>query len=68
VMYGFVGGDEPIATMRSPDRFQDLQPLGRVQLRRGGRQAVALEFYSYTPAGEQAGVPTAVEAVPGSRR
>ena len=68
VMYGFVGGDEPIATMRSPDRFQDLQPLGRVQLRRGGRQAVALEFYSYTPAGEQAGVPTAVEAVTGSRR
>jgi len=68
VMYGFVGGDEPIATMRSLDRFQDLQPLGRVQLRRGGRQAVALEFYSYTPAGEQAGVPTAVEAVPGSRR
>jgi len=68
VMYGFVGGDEPIATMRSPDHFQDLQPLGRVQLRRGGRQAVALEFYSFSPAGEQAGVPTAVEAVPGSRR
>jgi hypothetical protein len=53
VMYGFVGGDEPIATMRSPDRFQDLQPLGRVQLQRGGRQAVALEFYSFTPADEQ---------------
>jgi len=68
VMYGFVGGDEPIATMRSPDHFQDLQPLGRVQLRRGGRQAVALEFYSFTPAAEQAGVPVAVEAVPGSRR
>ena len=68
VMYGFVGGDEPIATMRSPDHFQDLQPLGRVQLRRGGRQAVALEFYSFTPAAEQAGVPAAVEAVPGSRR
>ncbi|MCX5957078.1 MAG: glycosyltransferase family 39 protein [Cyanobacteria bacterium] len=68
VMYGFVGGDEPIATMRTPDHFQDLQPLGRVQLQRGGRQAVALEFYSYTPAGEQAGVPTAVEPVPGSRR
>ena len=68
VMYGFVGGDEPIATMRSPDHFQDLQPLGRVQLRRGGRQAVALEFYSFTPAAEQAGVPAAVEGVPGSRR
>lgn len=68
VMYGFVGGDEPIATMRSPDHFQDLQPLGRVQLQRGGRQAVALEFYSFTPAAEQAGVPAAVEAVPGSRR
>ena len=68
VMYGFVGGDEPIATMRSPDHFQDLQPLGQVQLRRGGRQAVALEFYSFTPAAEQAGVPAAVEAVPGSRR
>jgi hypothetical protein len=68
VMYGFVGGDEPIATMRSPDRFQDLQPLGRVQLQRGGRQAVALEFYSFTPAGEQAGMPTALEGVAGSRR
>jgi hypothetical protein len=68
VMYGFVGGDEPIATMRSPDHFQDLQPLGRVQLRRGGRQAVALEFYSFTPAAEQAGVPAALEAVAGSRR
>jgi 4-amino-4-deoxy-L-arabinose transferase-like glycosyltransferase len=68
VMYGFVGGDEPIATMRSPDHFQDLQPLGRVQLRRGGRQAVALEFYSFTPAAEQAGVPTAFETVAGSRR
>lgn len=68
VMYGFVGGDEPIATMRSPDHFQDLQPLGRVQLRRGGRQAVALEFYSFSPAAEQAGVPTAFEAVAGSRR
>jgi 4-amino-4-deoxy-L-arabinose transferase-like glycosyltransferase len=68
VMYGFVGGDEPIATMRSPDRFQDLQPLGRVQLQRGGRQAVALEFYSYTPAAEKAGVPTALEAVAGSSR
>jgi 4-amino-4-deoxy-L-arabinose transferase-like glycosyltransferase len=68
VMYGFVGGDEPIATMRSPDHFQDLQPLGRVQLRRGGRQAVALEFYSFTPAAEQAGVPTALETVAGSRR
>ena len=68
VMYGFVGGDEPIATMRSPDHFQDLQPLGRVQLQRGGRQAVALEFYSFTPAAEQAGVPTALEAAPGSRR
>ena len=56
VMYGFVGGDEPIATMRGPDHFQDLQPLGRVQLRRGGQQAVALEFYSFTP------------GVPGSRR
>jgi hypothetical protein len=54
--------------MRSPDHFQDLQPLGRVQLRRGGRQAVALEFYSFTPAAEQAGVPAAVEGVPGSRR
>lgn len=53
VMYGFVGGDEPIATMRSPDHFQDLQPLGRVQLQRGGRQAVALEFYSFSPADEQ---------------
>jgi 4-amino-4-deoxy-L-arabinose transferase-like glycosyltransferase len=53
VMYGFVGGDEPIAEMRSPDHFQDLQPLGRVQLQRGGRQAVALEFYSFTPADEQ---------------
>ena len=68
VMYGFVGGDEPIATMRSPDHFQDLQPLGRVQLRRGGRQAVALEFYSFTPAAEQVGAPAAAEAVPGSRR
>jgi hypothetical protein len=68
VMYGFVGGDEPIATMRTPDHFLDLQPLGRVQLQRGGRQAVALEFYSFTPAREQAGMPTAVEAVPGSRR
>ena len=67
VMYGFVGGDEPIATMRSPDHFQDLQPLGRVQLQRGGRQAVALEFYSFTPAGEQAGMPTAFEGVAGSR-
>jgi 4-amino-4-deoxy-L-arabinose transferase-like glycosyltransferase len=53
VMYGFVGGDEPIAEMRSPDHFQDLQPLGRVQLQRGGRQAVALEFYSFSPADEQ---------------
>ncbi len=53
VMYGFVGGDEPIATMRSPYHFQDLQPLGRVQLQRGGRQAVALEFYSFSPADEQ---------------
>ena len=68
VMYGFVGGDEPIATMRSPDRFQDLQPLGQVQLQRGGRQAVALEFYSFTPAAKQAGVPTALEAVAGSSR
>ena len=53
VMYGFVGGDEPIATMRSPDHFQDLRPLGRVQLQRGGRQTVALEFYSFSPADEQ---------------
>jgi len=67
VMYGFVGGDEPIATMRSPDHFQDLRPLGQVQLQRGGRQAVALEFYSFSPAAERAGVPTAVEAVTGSR-
>jgi len=68
VMYGFVGGDEPIATMRSPDHFQDLQPLGRVQLQRGGRQAVALEFYSFSPAAAKTGVPTALEAVAGSRR
>jgi len=57
VMYGFVGGDHPIATMRSPEHFQDLQLLGRVQLRRGGRPGVELEFYSFTPAGEQPGVP-----------
>ena len=68
VMYGFVGGDEPIATMRSPDHFQDLKPLGLVQLKRGGRQAVALEFYSFTPAGERPGVPTAMKVVAGSSR
>jgi hypothetical protein len=54
--------------MRSPDHFQDLQPLGRVQLQRGGRQAVALEFYSFSPAAAKTGVPTALEAVAGSRR
>ena len=53
VMYGFVGGDEPIATMRTPDHFQDLRPLGRVRLQRGGREAVELEFYSFSPADEQ---------------
>lgn len=68
VMYGFVGGDEPIATMRSPDHFQDLQLLGRIPLSRGGRRGVELEFYSFTPAGEQAGVPAALEAVAGSKR
>ena len=67
VMYDFVGGDEPIATMRSPAHFQDLRLLGRVQLRRGEREAVALEFYSFTPAGEQPGMPMVVESVAGSR-
>jgi hypothetical protein len=63
VMYGFVGGDEPIAAMRTADHFQDLRPLGRVRLQRGGREAVELEFYSFSPADEPPeGIPT------GSRR
>jgi hypothetical protein len=53
VMYAFVGGDEPIAEMRTADHFQDLRPLGRVRLQRGGRQAQELEFYSFSPADEQ---------------
>jgi hypothetical protein len=53
VMYAFVGGDEPIAEMRTADHFQDLRPLGRVRLQRGGRQSLELEFYSFSPADEQ---------------
>jgi len=66
VLYGFVDGNHRIATMRSPNRFQDLRPLGQIQMMRGGRKGLTLEFYSFTPAGEQPGVPTSVEAVPGA--
>jgi len=66
VLYGFVDGNHRIATMRSPHRFQDLRPLGQIQMMRGGRKGLTLEFYSFTPAGEQPGVPTSVEAVPGA--
>lgn len=67
VLYGFVGGDQPIAAMRAPGRFEDLRPLGRVQLSRGGRPGVELEFYSFTPAGEAHGVPLALLDAPPRR-
>jgi len=56
-MFSTMGSDRPIATMRSARHFQDLEPLARVQLQRGGRAGVDLEFYRFTPAGERPGMP-----------
>lgn len=57
VMFSVVGSNRAIATMRSASHFQDLEPLARVPLQRGGRPGVELEFYRFTPAGERPGMP-----------
>jgi hypothetical protein len=49
VLYGFVGDDTPIATLKSTHQIEDLRLLGRLRLRRGGRPAVGMEFYSFDP-------------------